>query len=75
MSADRRALWSAHAASGRALSARAVAPSACARNFSPTVDIDVIYSHPFIKAWGKSVYLLPEESEFYYHFPQTPKSL
>ncbi|MGC9088261.1 MAG: hypothetical protein ACP5IF_06605, partial [Conexivisphaera sp.] len=35
--------------------------------------IDVTYSHPFIKAWGKSVYPLPEESEFYYHcFPQTP---
>ncbi|MGC9075954.1 MAG: hypothetical protein ACP5HT_01730 [Conexivisphaera sp.] len=61
-----------HAASGRAFNARAVAPSAYARNFSPTVGIDAIYSHPFIKAWGKSVYLLPEESEFYYRFPQNP---
>jgi hypothetical protein len=52
MSADRRALWSAHAASGRALSARAVASSAYARNFSPTMDIDVKYADAFISLGG-----------------------
>jgi hypothetical protein len=40
------------------------------------VGIDVTYSHAFIKPWGGSAYLLPEEPEFYCHcFPQTPNTL